>query len=343
MTSAPEGNSVQVGILGVGAITQVVHLPMFSERPDVDVIAVSDPDTLKAEALAARFQVPRVQSDEEILADNEIRAVAICTPNHLHESLAVEALERGKHVLVEKPLAMSAEGVRRVLDAAAASGRHLAVGMNHRFRPDVGTLASFVSGGELGDLYAVRANSLARKMPTGGATWRQKPEEAGGGALMDLGVPILDLAFWLVGYPRITRVTAVFRSGEADVEEAATVFAVSESGIAFSVEVSWNLFAESDRHHCRVMGTEGSGSLPPLDIHKQLGGRPMDVTPRQPKARGGENRFQNAYRRLLDEFVRAALGAGDVPAPVEQVHLMEVISAAYRSAREGREIHLGEG
>ena len=343
MTSALEGNSLQVGILGVGAITQVVHLPMFCERPDVDVIAVSDPDTLKAEALAARFQVPRVQSDEEILADNEIQAVAICTPNHLHESLAVEALERGKHVLVEKPLAMNAEGVRRVLAAAAASGRHLAVGMNHRFRPDVGTLASFVAGGELGDLYAVRANSLARKMPAVGSTWRQKPEEAGGGALMDLGVPILDLAFWLVGYPQITRVTAVFRSGEADVEEAATVFAVSESGIAFSVEVSWNLFAESDRHHCRVTGTEGSGSLPPLDIHKQLGGRPMDVTPRQPKARGGENRFQNAYRRLLDEFVRAVLGEGDVLAPVEQVHLMEVISAAYRSAREGREIHLGKG
>ncbi len=159
---------------------------------------------------------------------------------------------------------------------------------------------------------------------------------------MDLGVPILDLAFWLVGYPRITRVTAVFRSGEADVEEAASVFAVSESGIVFSVEVSWNLFAESDRHHCRVMGTEGSGSLPPLNIHKQLGGRPMDVTPRQPKARGGENRYQNAYRRLLDQFVRAVLGESDVPAPVEQVHLMEVISAAYRSAGEGREIHLGD-
>ena len=91
------------------------------------------------------------------------------------------------------------------------------------------------------------------------------------------------------------------------------------------------------------MGSEGSGSLWPLNIHKQLGGRPMDVTPRQPKPRGGENRFQNAYRRLLDQFVRAVLGESDVPAPVEQVHLMEVITAAYRSAREGREIQLGEG
>ena len=343
MTSASERHRVQVGILGVGAVTQVIHLPMFSERPDVDVVAVSDPDGLKAEALATRFEVPRVLSDEEILTDGEVQAAVICAPNHLHESLAVEALERGKHVLVEKPLAMSGEGVRRVLDTAAASGRHLAVGMHHRFRPDVGALAAFVAGGELGDIYAVRANSLTRKLPDVRSTWRQRPEEAGGGALMDLGVQILDLAFWLVDYPRITRVTAVFRGGEAEVEEAATVFAVSESGIAFSVEVSWNLFAEADRHRARVMGTEGSGSLPPLDIHKQLGGRPMDVTPRQPKTRGGENRFQNAYRRLLDQFVRAVLGESEVPAPVEQVHLMEVIAAAYRSAREGREIHLGEG
>ena len=83
--------------------------------------------------------------------------------------------------------------------------------------------------------------------------------------------------------------------------------------------------------------------LRPLNIYKQLGGRPMDVTPRQPKTRGGENRYQNAYRRLLDQFVRAVFGEIDVPAPVEQVHLMEVITAAYQSAREGREIQLGEG
>ena len=342
MTSNSERGPVQVGILGVGAVTQVVHLPMFSERPDVDVTAVSDPDRLKAEALATRFEVPRVLSDEEILTHDEVQAAVICTPNYLHESLAVEALERGKHVLVERPLAMSAKGVRRVLDAADAAGRHLAVGMIHRFRPDVGALASFVAGGELGDIYAVRANSLTR-MPALRSTWRQSQEKAGGGALMDLGVPILDLAFWLVDYPRIRRVTAVFRGGEGEVEEAATVFAVSESGIAFSIEVSWNLFAEADRHRARVMGTEGSGALPPLDIHKRLGGQPVDVTPRQPRTRGGENRYQNAYRRLLDQFVRAVLGETDVPAPVDQVHLMEVIAAAYRSAREGREIHLGEG
>ena len=343
MSHESQDTRVRVGILGVGAVAQIVYLPMLYERSDVEVVAVSDPDGMKADALGARFEVRRILSDLEILEDDEVDAVVICAPNHLHESLAVEALERGKHVLVERPLATSAEGAQRVLDAAAVSGRQLAVGLNHRFRPDVGALVAFVAGGELGDLYAVRANSLARKVPSAGYSWRQRPAEAGGGALMDLGIPILDLAFWLVGYPRIERVTAVFRRGGAEVEEAATVFAVSESGIAFSVEVSWNLFEEADRHHCRVMGTEGTGSLPPLDIHKQLGGRPINVTPRQPKARGGEGRFQNAYRRLVDQFVRSVLGETDAPPPIEQVHLMQVVAAAYRSAKEGREIHLGEG
>ena len=160
---------------------------------------------------------------------------------------------------------------------------------------------------------------------------------------MDLGVQLLDLAFWLVDYPRIARVSAVFRGEEGEVEEAATVLAVSESGIAFSFEVSWNLFSEADLHYARVMGSEGSGLLRPLNIHKKLGGQSVDVTPGQPKTRGGENRYQNAYRRLLDQFLRAVLGEIDVPAPVEQVHLMEVIAAAYRSAREGREIQLGKG
>ena len=291
--SERERQPVSVGILGVGAVTQVVHLPMFSERPDVEVIAVSDLDRAKAEALATRFEVPLVLSNEEILSHDRVQAAVICTPNYLHESMAVEAFEHGKHVLVERPLALTAKGVRRVLDAAEAAGRHLAVGMIHRFRPDVGALGAFVAGGELGDIYAVRANSLTR-MPAVRSTWRQNQEEAGGGALMDLGVPILDLAFWLVDYPRIKRVTAVFRDGDGEVEEAATVFAVSESGIAFSVEVSWNLFAEADRHRARVMGTEGSGALPPLDIHKRLGGQPVAVTPRQPRTRGGENRYQNA-------------------------------------------------
>jgi len=331
---------VRVGLLGAGAVAQIVHLPIFTERGDVDVLAIADPDGLKAESLASRFGVPRVLDDDALLGDGDVEAVVICAPNNRHESLAVAALEAGKHVLVERPLALTAEGAQRVLDAARAADRCLAVGMNHRYRPDAGALRAFISGGELGTITAVRASSLTRAQPVVRRTWRQKPEEAGGGAFMDLGVQIVDLAFWLLDYPEVERVVAVLTGERNGIEDGATVLATSRDGIAFSFEVSWSLFAEADRHYARVMGTEGSGTLPPLQVHKQLGGRPVDVTPRQPTPRGGENSFTNAYRRLLDEFVRSVAGECSLPLPEEQVALMAFVEAVYRSAREGGEVRL---
>lgn len=331
---------VRVGIIGTGAISQVVHLPILTERTDVTVAGLCDSDRPKAEAIAERFGVGQVVTDEALIADPEVDAVIICTPTYLHERLAVAALNAGKHVLVERPMALTAEATENVVNAARESGRCLMVGLSHRFRADAGALAAFVAGGELGTVFAVCGSSLTRRMPFGRLTWRQQKDEAGGGALMDLGVPALDMGFWLAGYPKITRVSAVMTTGEAGVEDSATVLAVSENGIAFNINVSWSLFAEADQHFARVMGTEGSGSLPPLQVHKQLGGRPMNVTPRQPKPRGGENLFTNAYRRLLDEFVRGISGQCEIPLPAEQIELMKVVEAAYRSAREQGEVAL---
>lgn len=157
---------------------------------------------------------------------------------------------------------------------------------------------------------------------------------------MDLGVQALDLCLWLVEYPRFTRVVASRHMSDYPVEDAATLMAVTEGGIALTLEVSWTLFAAEDRHFARVMGLEGSGSLPPLEVYKQLGGRPLDVTPRQPRPRGGENPYTNAYRRELDHFVRTVAGEAEAPPPEEQIELMAMIEAAYRSAEEGREVEL---
>jgi predicted dehydrogenase len=156
---------------------------------------------------------------------------------------------------------------------------------------------------------------------------------------MDLGVQALDLGLWLLDNPRMKRVSAVLTRDEYEVEDAGTILAETEDGVAFSVEVSWSLFASEDRHYARVMGADGSASLPPLEVYKQLGGRPMDVTPRQPPPTGG-NPYMNAYRREIDLFLRAARGQGEGELPDEQVHLMQVIEAAYRSARERREVEL---
>lgn len=335
-----EREPVRVGIIGTGAISQIVHLPIFSERADVDLVALADADELKATTLARRFAVPRVMSADELLDFDELDVVVLCTPNNLHEDMAVRALQRGKHVLVERPLAPTSEGAARVIEAAQEAGCVLQVGMPHRFRPEVIALRSFVEGGELGDLYAVRGSWLTRAFPMTRSTWRTNPQVAGGGALVDLGIPALDLSLWVAGFPRARRVSCVLAQGEGEVEHAATLLVETDDGIAMTLEVSNRAFASEDRLYLRVMGSDGAGSLPPLEVFRQLGGRPLEVTPRQGRPSGGENPYTNAYRRLLDDFVRRVTGVAENTMPVEQVEVMRLIEAAYRSAASGHEVEL---
>ncbi|MBT8488514.1 MAG: Gfo/Idh/MocA family oxidoreductase [Gemmatimonadetes bacterium] len=332
-----ENGPIRVGIVGAGAISQVVHLPIFVEREDVEVVALADRDAHKAEMLSRRYSVPIVMDTDEMLSIEDLDAVILCTPNHLHEEMAISALDAGKHVLIERPLATTSAGTQRVVDKARETGKVVSIGLPHRFRPEVIALRSFVQGEELGDLHAVRGSWLTRTTPVAKTSWRKDPAAAGG-ALVDLGIPALDLCLWTTDFPVISSVACILSRGNDTVEHSATLLLKTEEGVAMTLEVSNRYFAAEDRFYVRVMGTEGSGSLPPLEVYRQVGGRPMDVTPRQPRPRGGENPYTNAYRRLLDDFVRQITGLRDVAVPKEQVALMKVIEAAYRSAEEGREV-----
>jgi predicted dehydrogenase len=314
-------------------------VPIFAEREDVELVAVADADLHKADALSRRFKIPNVCDADTLIARADLDAVVVCTPNHLHEEMAIAALDAGKHVFVERPLATTSAGAARVVRAAERAGRVLVPGMPHRFRPGVVALRNFIAGGELGQVYAVRGSWMTRLMPGSRHSWRYE-RRAGGGALIDLGVPALDLCLWLIGFPTMKRVSCVTSPKGSDVEDAATLMAETEDGIALSLEVSNRLFAADDRYFARVMGTEGSGSLPPLEVYKQLGGRPIEVTPRQPRPSGGENPYTNAYRRLLDDFVQSVAGRSAVALPHEQVALMALIEAAYLAAETGREVEL---
>lgn len=335
------GAQLRVGVVGTGAISQIVHVPIFAEREDVQLLAVSDAVRHKAKALSERFGVPLVLDDEELIGHPDVDAVVICTPNSLHEEMAIAAMEAGKDVLVERPLSISSAGADRVIEVAERTGRVMIVCMPHRFRPGVVALRSFIAGGELGDIYAVRGSWMTRPIPSSRRSWRQDRTRAGGGALVDLGVPALDLCLWMVDFPAMKRVSCVTATVDgAEVEDAATLMAETEDGTALTLEVSNKLFAGEDRYYARVMGTEGSGSLPPLEVFKQAGGRPFEVTPRQPKPSGGENPYTNAYRRQIDDFVQVVTGRREPESQRGQVALMQLVEAAYRAAESGQEVEL---
>ena len=331
------GRGVRIGIVGTGVISQLMHLPILAERTDVRLVAVADLDEAKAKAIAGRFGIPRVVDDGALLADEDIEGVVICAPSFLHEGMAAACLEAGKHVLVERPLALSAGGVRHLLEVSEETGKGLVLGMSHRYQPNVRVLRSAIAGGTLGEVSAVRVDWMHRAVRRPRTGWRRRALESGGGALMDLGVPALDLALWVLGYPSLNRVSATTPGDGFDVEEEAHLHATTDDGVVLSMTASWRLHAPEDRHGLWILGSEGGARLTPLTIFQQVGGRTVDVTPRQPIPRGGEDLFTNGYRRLLDRFVRVVAGQAAAEPPVEQVTLMRLVEAAYDSAREGRE------
>ena len=334
---SPNRPPVRVAVLGTGKIAQVVHLPILHRMRGVELAAVVDTDRAKARAISGRFGVTTSLTQDQVWTDESIQAVVICTPSHLHEEHVVQALQAGKYVLCEKPLALTAAGVERILAQEGADTR-LQVAMNQRFRPDAVALKTFVSGGELGEVFYLKAGWLNRGTARARRSWRQRREQ-GGGALMDLGVQMLDLALWLLDYPEAERVTAhTHREPDSEVEESAALLLRLGGDRLVGMEVTSNLRAERDRQFLHLMGSEGSGSLSPLAVFKEMESGLVDVTPPLPPGR--ENIFTASYRQELQFFVDVVRGEREAELPREHVALMRILAGAYRSAEERREVAL---
>lgn len=328
---------VQLALLGAGAIAQVVHLPILARMRGVRVASVFDTDRITARTMAQRYDIGTVaRAPEEIWLDPRIDGVVVCTPSHLHEEHVREALQAGKYVLCEKPLGLDPEAVARILAEPGADGK-LLVAMNQRFRPDALALRSFIVSGELGEVYYLKAGWLNRRGGKPDArTWRAR-RRSGGGAFMDLGVQMLDLAMWLLGFPRPLGVAAfMHRPAGVEVEDSAALMVRLEGNRVVNLEVAWNLLAERDRQYLHVLGGSGSGSLGPLTVFKQMESGLLNVTPQLPPGR--ENPFTASYRDELRHFVEVVRERRAVPLPTEQTTLMALVHAAYRSAAEAREI-----
>lgn len=332
---------VQVGVVGCGAIAQVVHLPILSQIEGVRIGAICDPDQVKAEMLAERLGVPGVhESIDALLEDDAIEAIVVCTPNHLHAEHGERAMRAGKHVLCERPLGINRDEAVRLLDVARKTGRRLMVAHNHRYRPDVMALQEFIGRGEVGDIYHTQAvwrrRRARRPRPR---DWRRDPARSGGGVLVDLGIQMIDLGLWLQGYPRPERVCAHFRRlSKDDVDDVAVVLLRFEDGSTFGIDVTWRLAAIDDRHGLDVIGAQGSVSLTPFRVTTEQDGRVVDVTPQLMPA--VENVFTASYRRELDHFIGVVRGEREWTPPEEQEVLMRIVDACYQSAEEGREIVL---
>jgi len=235
-------------------------------------------------------------------------------------------------------VSLASKGVERILSAAARAGRKVLVGNNHRFRSDVQALVGFLGGGELGKLHGMRAGSYHPRGKIEG--WRLSRQEAGGGALLEQGFPLIDLAMWLADFPVPERVWAhVDRPRGANaVEESAFVAIECGNGVSFTFDTSWAYVGQDERWWFETLNARGSSRLAPLRVVKELNGKAVDVSPTGAAAR--ESAFIQSYRAELNHFVSVVRGEVAYEPPTDQVMVHRILEAAYKSAEEGKEVRL---
>ena len=328
---------VRIGVIGAGAIAQLAHLPVLSKMRGAQLVALCDNDGAKARALADRFDVPDVFTDiEDLLEFDELDAVIVATPNHLHEPHVLSALAAKVDVLCERPLALTAKGVDRIVAAAERGGRKVLVANNHRFRSDVQALDRFLRGGELGKLQGVRMGWYAPRGTAEG--WRLRRAEAGGGVLFDHGLMLLDLAFWLLDEPPVERVSAQMDRGRGAnaVDEAALVTIACTPGLSLAMDLNRAYVGESERWWFEVVAARGSARLAPLRVVKELNGRPTDVSPTGASTR--DSAFIQSYRAELAHFLSVLRDESPYEPPTDQSRIHKLIEMIYRAAEEGKEV-----
>ena len=187
---------VRIGIIGCGTIGSV-HANAYAKVEEAEVVALCDllPDRLKEKA--ELHKVARTYVDyKELLADPEIDAVSICVPNDMHAPIAIDAFAAGKHVLLEKPMTLSAELGQKILDARDQSGKLLQMGMVWRQRDEAQLVKKEIEAGRLGEIYQIRVKLIRRRGIPGLGGWFTTKSESGGGGLIDIAVHFLDLVMW---------------------------------------------------------------------------------------------------------------------------------------------------
>ncbi|MDI3311158.1 MAG: Gfo/Idh/MocA family oxidoreductase, partial [Thermoanaerobacterium sp.] len=194
------GEKIRVGIIGCGGIANGKHMPSLSKLDNVEMVAFCDVNEEKALKAAKDYGVDGAKTYNDyrkLLEDKSIDVVHVCTPNKSHSDITVDALEAGKHVMCEKPMAKTANDAKRMLDAAKRTGKKLTIGYQNRFRPDSQYLHKLCQDGVLGEIYFAKAHAIRRRaVPTWGVFLNE--EEQGGGPLIDIGTHALDLTLWMM-------------------------------------------------------------------------------------------------------------------------------------------------
>ncbi len=353
---------IKVGIVGVGGIGKGVHLPAWMDNSKVEVVALCDIIQERAEKAAKEYGIKHIFTDyREFINFEDIDVIDICTPNYLHSTIAVKALEKGKHVFCEKPDAINVEEVLKMKKASEDFEKLLMVMRNNRFTASSQFLKNYIHQGNMGEIYAAKCGWVRRRGIPGKGGWFTTKEQSGGGPLIDLGVHMIDLAIWLMGNPTPVSVVgstyckfanddtkadsehAKFgdtnNDGIFDVEDLTMGFIKFNNGACLSIEFSWASNIESENKYVELLGTKMGSKWHSIDnklkLFGETTGSTIDLSPNL-DTRGGDGHKSN-----IDHFVECITNdVQPIFTPQQGVDMIKILEAIYKSAETGKEIVL---
>lgn len=351
--------TLKIGIVGLGGMGNV-HMQAYKTMKNVEVVALCDIVAEKMDKAVEAYgftSAKKYEKFSDLIADANVDAVDIATPNYLHSVIAIEALNAGKHVFSEKPDCMYAEQCEEMKAAAEKSGKTLMVMRNNRYYEPSVFLKDYINAGKMGEIYSGRCGWQRRRGIPGKGGWFTTKAQSGGGPLIDLGVHMIDLAIWLMGSPTPVAVTGStyckfadndvsdsvnsdfgdkVEDGTFDVEDLAMGTIRFDNGAQLQIEFSWASNVKKETRFVELRGTKAGLNWQDgeVEFYTEEYGKCLDVIPTNYAT---DREHARNLRHFYDVVIE---GAEPCFKPQQGIDMIKILCAVYESARTGREVVL---
>ena len=333
---------LKIGLLGTGIIIRNSHILTLINNPLAELVAVGNLHQDSLRKIADDFKIPKTYTDfAEMAADPDIDAVVNALPNYLHAPVTIQMLKAGKHVLCEKPMALSVKECEAMIDTAKKTGYKLMIAHMWRFDREIIWLRNVIMSGKLGKIFKAKSHEVLIYDIFGEdpstKSWFVNKSLAGGGAMTDVGIHSFDTLRFVLGDIRPTKVFAKIGTyfKDIEVEDTATLMLEFEGGILSLIEAGWyNLYADEKQGYTQIFGTKGYARAVPSELQIDIEGEWSFVKPQIPQRKQQED--LSAFQAQMDHFLNCIIKNKE-PSPNgnDGLWAMKILEAAYHSDKIG--------
>jgi predicted dehydrogenase len=350
-----KGRKLRVAFIGCGGISEM-HLRVLEKFPDVEIVAGVDTNPARLKVMHEQFSIPKLYSQwKKMLREVRPDAVSICTPNGVHSAPAIDAARAGCHVIVEKPMAMTPDECRRMIDASHKAGKKLSVGFQYRYHPNTQFLLDARDDGRFGKVMFVKCQALRRRgIPNWGVFGQKKLQ--GGGPMIDIGVHVIEMAHFVMGSPkpvaaagntwtylghRPSQVVSRWPNWDYKtytVEDLAIGQIRFENGAIMQIEAMFAGHIKEDVWNFSLAGDKGGCQWDPPMIFTDRAGTMVDE---KPAYLSSETDFPALFTLKLRNWVDGCLKGTKLTAPGEAgLAVQKILDGVYRAAEAGKEVEI---